>query len=113
MIGFLALFIFNFYLIKNDKNIIIDYDNAYLKINKLTSFLEKNSIFRVPLFNENCENIKKNQECENIILSNPELAPTSTQQFVVQNFLNEDVDGKWGPKTDEYLNRYLNKDEEE
>ena len=26
---------------------------------------------------------------------------------------DEDVDGKWGPKTDEYLNRYLNKDEEE
>jgi hypothetical protein len=59
LIGFLALFIFNFYLIKNDKNIIIDYDNAYLKINKITSFLEKNSILRVPLFNENCENIKK------------------------------------------------------
>ena len=94
LIGFLALFIFNFYLIKNDKNIIIDYDNAYLKINKITSFLEKNSIFRVPLFNENCENIKKNQECENIILSNPELEPTSTQQFVVQNFLNEDIDVK-------------------
>ncbi|SVB59976.1 uncharacterized protein METZ01_LOCUS212830, partial [marine metagenome] len=94
MIGFLALFIFNFYLIKNDKNIIIDYDNAYLKINKITSFLEKNSILRVPLFNENCENIIKNQECENIILSNPELEPTSTQQFVVQNFLNENIDVK-------------------
>ena len=94
LIGFLALFIFNFYLIKNDKNIIIDYDNAYLKINKITSFLEKNSILRVPLFNENCENIKKNQECENFILSNPELEPTSTQQFIVQNFLNEDIDVK-------------------
>ena len=94
LIGFSALFIFNFYLIKNDKNIIIDYDNAYLKINKITSFLEKNSILRVPLFNENCENIKKNQECENFILSNPELEPTSTQQFIVQNFLNEDIDVK-------------------
>ena len=94
LIGFFALFIFNFYLIKNDKNIIIDYDNAYLKINKITSFLEKNSILRVPLFNENCESIKKNQECENIILSNPELEPTSTQQFVVQNFLNEEIKQK-------------------
>jgi len=94
LIGFLAFFIFNFYLIKNDKNIIIDYDNAYLKIDKITSFLEKNSILRVPLFNENCENTKAKQECENIILSNPELEPTSTQQFLVQNFLNEDIDVK-------------------
>ncbi|MAV64176.1 MAG: hypothetical protein CMG00_03175 [Candidatus Marinimicrobia bacterium] len=26
---------------------------------------------------------------------------------------DEDIDGKWGPKTDEYINRYLNKDKEE
>ncbi len=94
LIGFLSLLIFNFYLIQNDRNILLDYDNAYLQINKIKNFLEKNSILRVPLFNENCENTKNNQGCENIILSDPELEPTSTQQFVVQNFLNENFDVK-------------------
>ena len=94
LIGFLSLLIFNFYLIQNDRNILFDYDNAYLQINKIKNFLEKNSILRVPLFNENCENTKNNQGCENIILSDPELEPTSTQQFVVQNFLNENFDVK-------------------
>ena len=94
LIGFISLLIFNFYLIQNDRNILLDYDNAYLQINKIKNFLEKNSILRVPLFNENCENTKNNQECENIVLSNPELEPTSTQQFVVQNYLNENIDVK-------------------
>ena len=51
------------------------------------------------LFNETCEeNISKDsdyeiknniQECENIILSEPQLEPTITQKYVIQNYLDE------------------------
>ena len=51
------------------------------------------------LFNEACEeNISKDSdneiknnilECENIILSEPQLDPTITQKYVIQNYLDE------------------------
>ena len=41
IIGLISLSIFNFYLIKNDRNILIKYENASLQIKKITSFLEK------------------------------------------------------------------------
>jgi len=93
-IGFISLLIFNFYLIQNDRNILLDYKNAFLQINKITNFLQTNSILRVPLFNENCENIKDNLECIAINISDPELDPTSTQQFVLQNFLKSNIEVK-------------------
>ena len=91
-IGFISLIIINIYLINNDRNISIDYDNGLNQINKITNFLGNNSILRVPLFNENCENFN-NQECE-ILISEPELDPTSTQQFIFQNFFQNQIDVK-------------------
>ena len=57
LIGFVSFLFFNFYLIQNDRNIFKDYDFANNQINKITNYLELNSILRVPLFNENCVNI--------------------------------------------------------
>ena len=90
-IGFVSLLIFNFYLIQNNRIIIEEYDNALIQTNKIKSFLSNNSIKRIPLFNENCENLNNNQECE-INVSEPVLDPTITQNFVMQNFLNTHLD---------------------
>ena len=57
LIGFISLLIFNFYLIQSDRIILEEYDNSLLQTNKITNFLSNNSIKRIPLFNENCENI--------------------------------------------------------
>ena len=89
LIGFVSFLFFNFYLIQNDRNIEKDYDFANIQINKITSYLELNSILRVPLFNENCVNITDYKNCENIVFSEPELEPTRTQKYIVQNFLNQ------------------------
>ena len=88
LIGFISLIIFNFYLIQNDRIIIEEYDNALIQTNKITNFLSNNSIKRIPLFNENCENIDLEQECE-INVSEPVLDPTITQDYIMQNFLNK------------------------
>ena len=90
-IGFVSLLIFNFYLIQSDRIILDEYDNALIQTNKITNFLSNNSIKRIPLFNENCETINSNQECE-INVSEPVLDPTITQNFVMQNFLNTKLD---------------------
>tara|TARA_B100000686_G_scaffold339778_1_gene414410 strand:+ start:134 stop:1828 length:1695 start_codon:yes stop_codon:yes gene_type:complete len=94
LIGFTFLLIFNFYLVQNDRNISQDYDFAFTQVNKITNFLEKNSILRVTLFNENCKNIENTKNCENISFKAPELEPTRTQQYIIQNFFNEDIDVK-------------------
>jgi len=47
---------------------------------------------RVPGFNENCQNIKDNLDCKKISsISEPGLDPTSTQKFVLQNFLKSNI----------------------
>jgi len=89
--GFVSLLIFNFYLIQSDRIIEEEYENALLQTTKITKFLSNNSIKRIPLFNENCDSIESNQECE-IKVSEPVLDPTITQDFVMQNFLNTNLD---------------------
>ena len=76
-IGFVSLIIFNFYLIQNDRNILLDYENAFIQIDKITNFHKINSIMRVPRFNENCQNIKDNSE---EVLSN---APDKLEKYFV------------------------------
>ena len=90
-IAFLSFLIFNFYLIQNDRNISLDYEVANIEINKITTFLEKNSILRVPLFNENCDNNTEDQDCV-INISEPTLDPTTTQQYIMQNYLQTNFD---------------------
>lgn len=93
-IGLSLLILINLYLIINDKSI----DNIIYETKKnlknINNFLENNSIVRVPLF-ENCridniidQNCKKNNSFDEIIFSEPELEPTSVQQYIINNFLD-------------------------
>ena len=101
IIGLFFFIIINFFLITADSdkrlNILTKQNNKI--INQITNYLEDSAILRVRLFNEVCEeNISKDsdneiknniQECENIILSEPQLDPTITQKYVIQNYLDE------------------------
>ena len=95
-IGFIILILFNFYLINNDKTIQSKKINANEDLKKIQSFLEKNAIIRVPVFDDTCIG-EKNILCEdknNIKLSNPILEPKITQEFILNNFLNSEYDIK-------------------
>ena len=63
-IGFIILILFNLYLINNDETIQIKKINANEDLSKIQSFLEKNAIIRVPVFDDTCTG-KDNQSCEN------------------------------------------------
>ena len=80
-IGFIILILFNFYLINNDDNIQVKKINANEDLKKIQSFLKRNAIIRVPVFDENCIN-EDNKSCEdedNLQLSDPILEPKITQ----------------------------------
>ena len=53
-IGFVFLIFFNYFLIKNDDTIEKKNIDANQTLNNIQTFLEKNSIIRVPLFDDNC-----------------------------------------------------------
>ena len=101
IIGLFFFIIINFFLISTDtdKRFKIQSKQNNKIINQITNYLEESAILRVRLFNETCEeNISKDsdyeiknniQECENIILSEPQLEPTITQKYVIQNYLDE------------------------
>ena len=101
IIGLLFFIIINFFIISTDtdKRLTIQSKQNEKIINQITNYLEESAILRVRLFNEVCEeNISKNsddeikkdiQECENIILSEPQLDPTVTQKYIIQNYLDE------------------------
>ena len=101
IIGLFFFIIINFFLISTDTNerFKIQSKQNNKIINQIANYLEESAIFRVRLFNETCEeNISKDsdyeiknniQECENIILSEPQLEPTITQKYVIQNYLDE------------------------
>ena len=96
LIGFIILIFFNFFLINNDDTIQIKKINANEDLNKIQSFLEKNAIIRVPVFDETCVG-ENNQSCEdenNLQLSDPILEPKITQEFILNNFLNTEYDIK-------------------
>ena len=78
-IGFVFLMFFNFFLIKNDDGIVQKKINANQNLKSIQSFLEKNSIIRVPLFNDNCT-VENLDTCnnENFELSDPVLEPKIT-----------------------------------
>ena len=83
-VGFVFLIFFNYFLIKNDdefENKIIDANQNLINIQ---SFLEKNSIIRVPLFNDNCigENLDTCEKEDEFELSDPVLEPKITQEFI-------------------------------
>ena len=96
LIGFIILILFNFYLINNDDAIQAKKINANEHLKKIQSFLERNAIIRVPVFDDNCTG-ENNQLCEdknNLQLSEPILEPKITQEFILNNFLNSEYDIK-------------------
>ena len=93
--GFTFFLIFNFYLINNNKFINQNYEEALLDLQNITNYLANNSIARIPLFDDSCKNLKKD-DCpidklvkNELELSDPELEPTSAQKFIIQTYLNE------------------------
>ena len=95
-IGFIILILFNLYLINNDETIQTKKINANEDLSKIQSFLEKNAIIRVPVFDDTCKG-EDNQSCEdksNIQLSDPILEPKITQEFILNNFSNSEYDIK-------------------
>lgn len=95
-IGFVFLIFFNFFLIKNDDGIAKKRINANQNLKNIQSFLEKNSIIRVPLFNDNCtvENLDTCNNENNFELSDPVLEPKITQEYIFNNYLNSDFNIK-------------------
>jgi len=91
IIGFIFLIFFNYILIKNDDTIQKKRINANQNLDNIQSFLEKNSIIRVPVFDDNCtgENIEKCKD-NNFELSDPMLEPKITQEFILNKYLNSD-----------------------
>ena len=83
---------FNYFLIKNDDEIQKKRVDANQNLKSIQSFLEKNSIIRVPLFNDNCtvENLDVCNNEDNFELSDPVLEPKITQEFIFNNYLNSD-----------------------
>ena len=57
LFGFIFFILFNIYLIQNDKNIISDYEYSKNNLLSVKNFLEKNSIVRVPLFDDTCKGL--------------------------------------------------------
>ena len=95
-IGFIILILFNLYLINNDETIKTKKINANEDLSKIQSFLEKNAIIRVPVFDDTCKG-EDNQSCEDkskIQLSDPILEPKITQEFILNNFSNSEYDIK-------------------
>ena len=93
--GFTFFLIFNFYLINNNKFINQNYEEALLDLQNITNYLANNSIARIPLFDDSCKNLKKD-DCptdklvkNDLELSDPELEPTSAQKFIIQTYLNK------------------------
>lgn len=91
LVGIVFLIFFNYFLIKNDDMVEKKKINSNQNLKNIQSFLEKNSIIRVPLFNDNCtgENIEtcKNNNFE---LSEPVLEPKITQEYILNNHLNSE-----------------------
>ncbi len=97
LIGFILFLTINFYLIITDNSIENKIEEIKNDLQSTTIFLENNSIVRIPLF-KNCRiNNLIDQSCSNhnqnnqIKLSELELEPTSAQQYIIQNFLETDV----------------------
>ena len=95
-IGFVFLILFNYFLIKNDDQIEKKRIDANQNLKSIQSFLGKNSIIRVPLFNDNCtgEDIDTCTNEDNFELSDPVMEPKITQEFILNNYLNSDFNIK-------------------
>ncbi len=105
--GTIFLLIFNFYLINNDKSIENRHIASKTELDKITSYLQNNSIIRIPLYQTNyrCRYIDKNidaklykeEKCEeenvnltSLELSELELEKFITEQYIIENYIEKE-----------------------
>ena len=96
LVGFISLIFFNYFLIKNDYSIEKKKINVTQNLKNIQTFFEKNSIIRVPLFDDNCtvENLQTCNNNDDFELSDPVLEPKITQEYILNNYLNSDFNIK-------------------
>ena len=90
--GLIFLLLFNYIIISKDRSIELKINENNQHINKISNYLKESAILRVRIFNEDCEkNLEKTiAKCEELELSDPQLDPSITQKYLIQNFLDED-----------------------
>ncbi len=95
-VGFVFLIFFNHFLIVNDDELDNKRIDANQKLISIQSFLEKNSIIRVPLFNDNCigENLDTCEKEDEFELSDPVLEPKITQEFIRNKYSDSEFNIK-------------------
>jgi len=95
-IGFVFLIFFNYFLIVNDNELENKSIDANKQLVSIQSFLEKNSIIRVPLFNDNCigENLNTCEKEDEFELSDPVLEPKITQEFIRNKYSDSEFNIK-------------------
>ena len=90
IIGFFIVIFINYFLLSNNNTIDQQIEEITNDLDRINTYLGKNAIIRIPQFNtENCElgyNNNKN-DCGDKIFSNPQLDPTLTQNFLLDNYL--------------------------
>ena len=104
--GSIFLIIFNYYLISNDKLIDNRIEISKNELEKITSYLQKNSIINIPLYQTNyrCRVIDKdidsklyeeeNCEQENLFLNTLELSDLELEQFTAQQYILQNYNNK-------------------
>ncbi|MDA9749100.1 HAMP domain-containing histidine kinase [Pelagibacteraceae bacterium] len=104
--GIIFLIFYNFYLINNDQYIDKKIDKSLVELNKITSYLEKNSIINIPLYQTNyrCRVIDKDidvdlyklEKCDqqNLFLNTLELSDLEIERYVVEQYILQNYSGK-------------------
>ena len=95
--GTIFLLLFNYYLIKNDNQIERKISLSIDELKEITSFLEKNSIINIPLYQTNfrCRVIDKdddlyqeiNCENENLFIDTLQLSDRELERFIVEQYI--------------------------
>ena len=90
------LIFFNYSLLNSNKNIKIKTNEIEFQIKDIANYLSNNAVIRIPEFNEeNCSRSinsfdeSEENSCGQIILSEPQLDPFSTQNYLITNYLNQ------------------------
>ena len=104
--GLIFLIFFNFYLINNDRFVEKKISNSYEELKRITSYIEKNSIINIPLYQTNyrCRVIDKDidvdlyrkEKCDqqNLYLNTLELSELELERYIVEQFLLQNYSGK-------------------
>ena len=90
-LGCIFLLLINYLLISNNNNLDKQIDNIANDLNRITIFLSNNAIKRVSQFNvENCDfnSNSTESECGEKFFSDPQLDPTLTQKYLLENYLH-------------------------